>query len=195
MAQHRDFALVQGWLSGSSSSGEKLITESYQKVSRLVAVKISPSTNNYQETVEEITEEAFTRAFEKIHTYSGACSFYTWVCGFAKNCVKERLRKIYRDLKEPEYKDEVEYFEEYELDDFDDPEKAACKKEEYEAVRNAFLSLQPDYREILHFRLIKGLKYDAISNLSGKPVDNLESLFRRALKALKKQFDNFYKNI
>jgi RNA polymerase sigma factor, sigma-70 family len=183
---------VQGWLSGNSSSGEKLVTESYDKVSRLIAIKINPGTRNYQETIEEITEESFTRAFGKIHSYNGSCSFYTWVCGFAKNCVNEKFREIYRDLKQPEFKEEVEYFEEYDMDAFDNPEEAVCRKEEYEAVRSAFLSLQSDYREILHFRLIKGLKYDAISHLSGKSIDNLESLFRRALKALKKQFDNFY---
>lgn len=194
MVQHRDFILIQGWLAGNSASGEKIVSESYEKVLRFVACKIDQRTGNFQQTIEDITAEAFTRAFEKIQDYNGSSSFYTWVCGYARYCIKEKLRSIYKELKQFEFMDENEYFGDYEYDDFDDPEEFACKKEEYEAVRNAFLSLQDDYKEIMHFRLIKGLRYNEIADLSGKSVDNLESLFRRALKAFKNAFEKFYKN-
>ena len=190
MSQHKDYALIQGWLSGNSVSGEKLLSDNYEKVLRFVAFKFIKNTENFQETIEDTTSEAFTRAFERIQCYDGSCSFYTWVCGYAKNCIMEKLRVIYKELNKLEFRDEIEYFEDNEFDYYDDPEEVACRNEEYEAVRNAFFSLQADYKEIIHFRLIKGLKYNDISELSGKSVDNLESLFRRALKALKKEFMN-----
>lgn len=195
MTQHRDYALIQGWLSGNSISGEKLLSDNYEKVLRFVAFSFDKHTENFQETIEDVTEEAFTRAFSKIQYYNGSCSFYTWVCGYAKNCIKEKLRTIYKELNHVQFIDELDCFENNGFDDYDDPEEAICQKEEYEAVRTAFFSLQDDYKEIIYFRLIKGLKYNEISDLSGKSVDNLESLFRRALKALKKEFNKVYNNL
>ncbi|MDD4297162.1 MAG: hypothetical protein PHC69_09420 [Ruminiclostridium sp.] len=129
MGQHRDYALIQGWLSGSTSS-EKFFLENYEKVLRFVASQLDIHTENFQETIEDITAEAFTRAFDKIRSYNGSCSFYTGVCGYARNCIMEKLRTIYKELNKLEFRNEIEYFEDNEFDDFDDPEDVICRKEE-----------------------------------------------------------------
>lgn len=46
-----------------------------------------------KEDAEEITQDVFLKAFQKLHTFNGKCSFSTWLYGIAHNSAVSATRK------------------------------------------------------------------------------------------------------
>ena len=185
----RDLTLVQSF--DNRKARETLFNESYEKVVKWIAAKVQPTTPNYREVVHEITQIAFSRAFEKLEAFDGSRPFYYWVCGFANNCLKELWRsKKNTDIPTIDniLENLIPIYDQIPL--YGNPEIIFIRKEESEAVRNAFKALSQNYQEILYLRLYLGLKYCEIATELNKSVDSLESLFRRAIVALRKEFHN-----
>lgn len=188
----RDMGLVVAWKQGNRVAGDKLFSETYESILKYVNYALcSYVIPNKQDVIEEIVEEAFTRAIKKIKEYDGSVTFYTWIRGFACNCIKEKIRELTKannnESIDDYYDNELAYFES-ELPDFANPEYILIKKEEYETIQKIILSLPEHYREILDLRIIKGMKNKDIAAMQGKHEDNIESLFYRALKAFKEEF-------
>src|SRR5437660_1211166 len=55
-----------------------------------------------REDAEEVTSEAFLRAFERAASYRGECPFRGWLFGIARNLCLDRLRQPRLILLEPE---------------------------------------------------------------------------------------------
>lgn len=189
LSGQQDYLLVQAWLAGDKEVGNRLINSSYSKVLKQVAFRVKAWFPGLQEYIEDVTQEAFSRAFDKIEQYNGSALFSTWVCGFIKYCLNEKQRenKKNTDLGNRIVEKVFPVSEEYE-----DPEETLINKEECEVVRESFLSLSLEHQEIIYLRLILGMPYKEISAELGKSVDSLESLFRRAIKALRKTFSDKY---
>jgi RNA polymerase sigma-70 factor (ECF subfamily) len=52
--------------------------------------------------------------------------------------------------------------------------------------------LSQEHREILTLRLLNNMPFKQISLLSGKSEAAVDSLFRRAVKSFKENFENIY---
>lgn len=181
----RDLTLVLAWLSGDKEAGKKLIAENYEKVLRLVTSRLSLYSPGLSSDAEDITQEAFSRALEKIEDYNGTTLFCTWVFGFAVNCIRENIRE----------KSKINKLEEKILtlpstidSELLNPETIFIKKVEVESVRYSFLSLKLEYQEIIYLRLYLGLSYKEIALEKRKSISSLESLFRRAMTAFEREY-------
>ena len=133
------------------------------------------------------------RSVELLDRFTGGCTFYTFLCGIAKNVIREHLRKSGREVPtdfclfpEEESKNSLtSYLSEYSIL----PEEYVIRKEDIERVSRSFEQLRcehQEYYDIIQLRLINKVPYATISKLSGESVDALESRYRRALSALKK---------
>lgn len=179
-----DYLLLQSWLLGDRTAGKLLVIKSYEKVQNQVAFRLNHSIPDFQNIVKDITQEAFTRAFEKIDRYNGSTLFSTWVVGFASNCIHERFREIKRETSL------VAKFEHTLFpvsEELSDPESVFISNDERQSIKKAFLSLPIQYQEIIYMRLELGISYKEISRELNKSVESLESTFRRALNALRNE--------
>lgn len=189
MKCERDYFLVQKWIEGDKEAGLLLVSESYDSVLKLAFQKIkSYPFPNPDEVLHDITQEAFGRAVARLSKFDGTSSFFTWVCGFIPYCLKEYVRKNKLPILANDIESCEDLFSDSEFPVYSNPELAYLHKEENEAIHTAFHALKQDYRNVLHKRLILGMRYNDIAILQEKSVEALESLFRRAVKALREEF-------
>ncbi|HKZ55062.1 MAG TPA: sigma-70 family RNA polymerase sigma factor [Anaerolineales bacterium] len=128
---------------------------------------------------EDMAQEAFVRAHQRISTYDVARPFGPWIRRVAANlCLNhlERNRPIHVPLDE-EHDITV-------ASERRDPEASVEKREADEAVRSALLSLSPRYRMVIEMRHYQGLSYQEIAEALSLPLSDVKSHLHRARKSL-----------
>ena len=81
-----------------------MIEEIYEMYSRKVFLFLLSKTNN-EDIAEELTQETFYKAIQKINTFKNDCRISVWLCQIAKNLWYDELKKSKRikDIREEEY--------------------------------------------------------------------------------------------
>lgn len=186
-----DRKLVHNYLTGDREAGRVLYENTYMPL--LCFIKKQSKNTLSTADCEEIVSETMVRSVELLDRFTGECTFYTFLCGIAKNVIREYLKKIRREIPTDfcSFPEEVSkndlrlYLSEYGIL----PEEYVIRKEDMERASSAFEQLRcehHEYYDIIQLRLVNKAPYATISRLSGESVDALESRYRRALSALKK---------
>ncbi|WP_044110790.1 RNA polymerase sigma factor [Xylanibacter brevis] len=88
MQQADEQQLIARILDGHAEDYGYFLTRYGQEVFRLVA-RLVPQ----QQDAEELVQDAFVRAFNRLDTYTGEAQFQTWLCRIAYNLAVSWLRK------------------------------------------------------------------------------------------------------
>lgn len=159
MAIPNDDALwVSRCLQGDPSAFEVLVRR-YQRVVHSVAYRLTGS----QEDAQDVAQNAFLRAYERLDTYDPERKFFSWMYRIAVN---ESLN--YRRSQKPH--DPIERA--LPIQSGDDP---VARLEQTERIQTALMSLSPDYRELIVLKYFGDLSYDEISHAVGIPEKTVKS--------------------
>jgi RNA polymerase sigma-70 factor (ECF subfamily) len=171
MAIANDDALwVSRCLQGDTSAFEVLVRR-YQRVVHSVAYRLT----GCQEDAQDVAQNAFLRAYERLDSYDPERKFFSWMYRIAVN---ESLN--YRRTQKPH--DPIERA--LPIPAADDP---VARLEQTERIQSALMSLSPEYRELIVLKYFSDLSYDEISHAVGIPEKTVKSrLFtaRQQLEAL-----------
>lgn len=141
-----------------------------------------------EEDAEDVTQETFVSAFRSIHHFRGEAAPFTWLCGIAKNKVRDFIRRQHRakDIPHDQFVD---------LEDTEALEAAMSSRwqcsledtvvEQDEArrrVRQLFKLLSDDEREVLWLRYVEELPVKEIAQVLGRTAKGVEGLLTRARK-------------
>lgn len=131
---------------------------------------------NNSADAEDIVQESFLKAFQKLNSFSGDVSFGAWLKKIVVNASLDALRK-----KKPEF----ENIDELNLTVFED-ETVEEKSTEYELkkVRDAIMLLPDGYRIVLSLYLLEGYDHDEIAEITGISASTSRSQLARAKKKL-----------
>ena len=124
---------------------------------------------------EDIMQESFLKAFDKINYYKGEVSFGAWIKRIVINHSLDELRKRKLDLDSIE--DSVYEIKENEKNDDDIQIKA-------EEIRDLINKLPDGYRIVLSLYLIEGYDHDEISEILNISSSTSRSQCARATKKL-----------
>jgi len=129
---------------------------------------------------EDTTQEAFIRAYEKLHTYNLKRKFSTWLFTVAANLCKNKLRraKFSVPLRQARW-----------IADDTDPAQLAAQDERQQTVRHALDRLRFDYRAPLVLRFYADLDYKDIAQVLGIPEGTVKTRLHRGKQALKQQLE------
>jgi len=129
---------------------------------------------------EDTTQEAFIRAYEKLHTYNLKRKFSTWLFTVAANLCKNKLRraKFSVPLRRP-----------HTLADDTDPAQLAAQDALQQTVRRALDRLRFDYRAPLVLRFYADLDYKDIARVLGIPEGTVKTRLHRGKQALRQQLE------
>lgn len=134
---------------------------------------------------EDIMQESFLKAFEKIQTYKGEVSFGAWLKRIVINHSLDELRKRKLDLESIE--DSL-----YELKEKEN-EKEMINEEEVqvkaEEIRDEINKLPDGYRIVLSLYLIEGYDHDEISEILNINSSTSRSQCARAKQKLLKNLE------
>ena len=130
-------------------------------------------------TTEEICQEAFCNAIQKIDKFRQDCQFYTWLYRIAVNLtISYNRRKQLIKFYTPELWVE-------EIQDNRRPEDTIIFNEDCNAISHALKKLNEDYSTAIILRDMEGLQYAQISNILGMPIGTIKSRVARARKILR----------
>jgi len=129
---------------------------------------------------EELTQDIFVRAWEKIGLFRGESSFYTWLYRLAVNVIlqSERSRKR-RSRREPACSDPVENF-------------AAAGDDSLDAridLERAISRLPAGARSVLLLHDLEGLTHREIARLTGTTVGACKAQLHRARRLLRGELE------
>ena len=133
---------------------------------------------------EDIMQEAFLSAFEKIETYSGTVSFGAWL---KKIVINRSLDAVSR--QKAIFEDIDTHYELQEESDYDTDNKMELE-EKMQEVKSAINNLPDGYRIILSLYLLEGYDHDEIAEILNITSSTSRSQLSRAKQKLLNELKN-----
>ena len=177
--ESEDARLVRQCLGGSKDAFTSLVTKYQDRVYNAVLRMCRK-----KEDAEELVQEAFLKAFEKLDTFRGKSSFYTWLFRIAMNLTLTHCQKIKRSRAIFIGNVETEMAA-YSQSNEPLPEQVLLSAEERVYVLDAIESLEPNLRSVVVLRETEGLKYREIAEVMKIPVGTVKSRLSLAREQLK----------
>jgi len=163
-----------------------LLVEKYQrKLARLLSRFIRDPAE-----VEDVTQEAFIKAYRALPAFRGDSAFYTWLYRIGINTAKNYLMAMGRraPTSTEVEAEEAEGFEEGEqLRDINTPESVLLSKEIAATVNATIEQLPEELRTAIQLREIEGMSYEDIAQVMNCPIGTVRSRIFRAREAIAEQ--------
>lgn len=140
---------------------------------------------NNRDDAEDITMQAFTKAFKSLDSYNDQYAFSTWLFKIASNTTidflrKKRLKITSLDRKINKDEESGSEFSQNILDTELDPEEKFVLKQRNALMKEVVESMNPKYRNLIELRFFKELKYDEIAKILDIPVGTVKVRLYRA---------------
>ena len=177
-----DQQLVERAQRGDKRAFELLVIKYQRKLGRLLSRMVRDPGE-----VEDVTQEAFIKAYRALPNFRGESAFYTWLYRIAINTAKNYLVALGRRAPTTtEFDNEdAESFDDAEaLRDTATPENLLMGREVAAAVNKAVDSLPEDLRTAITLREIEGLSYEEIAGVMNCPIGTVRSRIFRAREAI-----------
>ena len=160
-----------------------LLVEKYQrKLGRLLSRFIRDPAE-----VEDVTQEAFVKAYRALPAFRGDSAFYTWLYRIGINTAKNYLMALGRRAPtstEVEAQDAEGFDEGEQLRDINTPESMLLSKEIAATVNATIEELPEELRTAIQLREIEGMSYEDIARIMDCPIGTVRSRIFRAREAI-----------
>lgn len=177
-----DQQLVERAQHGDKHAFELLVAKYQRKLARLLSRFIRDAAE-----IEDVTQEAFIKAYRALPSFRGESAFYTWLYRIGINTAKNYLVAMGRRAPTTTEFDseEAETFEDGELlRDINTPESELMTKQIAITVNEAMESLPEELRTAITLREIEGLSYEDIAGIMNCPIGTVRSRIFRAREAI-----------
>lgn len=163
---------------GNQAAFRFLLNLYWQEVYRFLLRR----TENENEA-EDITIQAFSRAFDKIGTFDENYNFKTWLITISKNVHIDLIRKkkISIITETTENQEEKVYLV---ADENPTPEDYIIKEQNLAKLQKNIRQLKPKYQKVINLRYFQELSYKEIALQTNEPVNNIKVKLLRAKKLL-----------
>jgi RNA polymerase sigma-70 factor (ECF subfamily) len=179
-----DEKLVRQVQRGDKAAFDLLVLKYQHKVAKLISRYVRD-----RREVEDVTQEAFIKAYRAIGGFRSESAFYTWLYRIAVNTAKNYLESLGR--RPPATDVEVENAEFIDgadgLREHGTPERHLLTDEIAATVRRVVQDLPGDLRTAITLREIEGLSYEEIAEVMECPVGTVRSRIFRAREAIDKE--------
>lgn len=190
----KDYKLVVRALEGEQSAYAELM-ERYRESIYYMLLKMVNNTDD----ADDLTIEAFGKAFKRLSQYHPSYAFSTWMFKIASNnCIdfirrerKKRTMSIDTGITNDDG-DSVTFDIE---SDGRDPEEELIRDQKMETMREVVMKLKPRYRELVILRYFKEYSYDEIAAELNLPLGTVKAQLFRAREFLANMMKNTKESI
>jgi RNA polymerase sigma factor (sigma-70 family) len=179
----RDCNLVQRAIDLGDQKAYAELMKNYRDSLYFMLLKM---TNNPHDA-EDLTIEAFGKAFKKLHQYTPDYAFSTWLFKIASNnCIDFiRKKKKYTFSIDQGIDDELgtELANRIPAEDLD-PEQELVKKQKIKLMREVVEKLKPHYRTLIELRYFREFSYEEIAVELNLPLGTVKAQLFRAREFL-----------
>ena len=178
-----DQQLVERAQQGDKQAFDLLVIKYQRKLARLLSQFIRDASE-----VEDVTQEAFIKAYRALPSFRGDSAFYTWLYRIGINTAKNFL--VAQGRRAPTTttgfdSEEAEGFEEAsQLREMNTPESELTSKQIAQTVNQTLEELPEELRTAITLREIEGLSYEEIAAIMSCPIGTVRSRIFRAREAI-----------
>lgn len=171
MTRDRDVTLVNACLSGDTAAFGALV-DAYEGTLFNAALRITGSRDDAM----DVTQNAFVKAYEKLHTFDPTYRFFSWIYRItineALNLRRRRPRETAIGGDRPA--------------EAPNPEQASQQAQTTRSVRRALQRLRPEHRTLVVLKHLEGLSYQEIATILGINEKKVKSRLFTARRELRK---------
>lgn len=180
---HTDRLIAKRLLRGDEAAFREVFDRYFPRLYRYVIARVAD-----REDAKEIVQSAFCKAFERIDSYRGEASLYSWMCRICQNTLVDHARKRKRELLSVPIHDIEATL--HEIADTicarrDEPELAAAQSNLRQLIQATLDHLPPRYGDVLEWKYIEGLSVVEIAARLAVGPKAAESLLTRARVAFR----------
>lgn len=187
-----DSRLIHAALQGNNAAYKKLMKKYHDAIYNFIYRMIHD-----KQQVEDLTQEAFIKAFASLASFNEEYAFSTWLYKIAtNNCIdyiRKRKLQTYSIDKPIESKDGDYSFEL--PDDTYEPDKELISGQRTKMLRAAIEQLPEKYHKVIHLRHVEEKSYEEIADELKLPIGTVKAHIFRAremlYKALKDRIRNY----
>jgi RNA polymerase sigma-70 factor (ECF subfamily) len=171
-----DLELVKETLEGRPQAFSELVKRHQKSLLRL-SMRFAHDLNN----AEDVVQETFIKAYQKLHLFEGRASFKSWLFQIAINTAKNRLRRLNLEVVN--------------VDDVDfgvlaGAESRLMQGDLEEALQIEVERLPHRQRTALVLRIFEDLSFKEIAQVMECPYDTAKANYRHALMALRHRMEH-----
>jgi len=186
----RDYQLVLAAINQGDQRAYAALMNNYRDSLYFMLLKMTNNTND----ADDLTIEAFGKAFKKLEQYSPDYAFSTWLFKIASNNCIDFMRKKKKHTFSMNNSPDGEEGQELAniiASDSPDPEENVMKKEKIIMMREVVEKLKPHYRKLIELRYFKEYSYEEIAAELELPLGTVKAQLFRAREFI----SNIMKNI
>jgi RNA polymerase sigma-70 factor, ECF subfamily len=187
-----ELALVKAAQQGDVGAFEQLIKKYDRNVFRIA----NHITQN-REDAEDVVQDAFLKAYQKLDQFQGNSKFYTWIVRIAVNEALMKLRKRKSDklvsMDEDVETDEGTITREF-ADWSPNPEQQYNQAELNDILSRTIQGLPASFRTVFVLRDVEGLSTEETAEMLGLSVPAVKSRLLRARLQLRERLSRHFKS-
>mgnify|MGYP000865947384 FL=1 len=150
---------------------------------------------NNKSDAEDLTLEAFGKAFKKIHQYTPNYAFSTWLFKIATNNCIDFIRKRKANIVSIDQNiddQEGQYISPTSMlsSGNPDPEEKLIKEQNIQLIQDIVSKLKPRYRKLVELRYFKEYSYEEIADELNLPLGTVKAQLFRARELLSNILNN-----
>ena len=181
----QDQTLIRASLSGDRRAFETLYHKYQSQIYGTLAQRISD-----RDTVDDLMQDTFFRAYRSLHTFKGQAAFSTWLTQIALNVYRSHLRSQQvrqnwvRQTEDPEIVPNV-------IRDLIPgalPDQIVEKRERIQLVHQSIQNLPERYRKAMWLRYVMDWSYEEITQALRVPLGTVKTWLCRARRQLESEF-------
>lgn len=182
-SRKEDQRLIHAALSGNQNAYKKLMKKYHDPIFHLVSRII-----RNKDQVEDLTQEAFVKAFASLKHFNEEYAFSTWLYKIATNSSIDYIRKRKLDtfsIDKPIAMEESDYT--FELPDTTyQPDKRLMQDQRTRLIEDAIDKLPEKYKKVIILRHNEDRDYSEISKMLKLPIGTVKAHIFRARELLNK---------
>lgn len=136
---------------------------------------------NNSSDAEDLTIEAFGKAFRNLDSYTPKFAFSTWLFKIAtNNCVDFIRKKRVSPAPLDNLQESIDNLTVNIQSDLPDPEESLIYRQKVAALKDIVSQLKPRYKELIELRYYKEYSYEEISTELNLPIGTVKAQLYRA---------------
>jgi RNA polymerase sigma factor (sigma-70 family) len=182
-SRQEDLDLIHAALKGSQPAFKRLMKKYYTSLYNLVYRLV-----RNKDEVEDLTQEAFVKAFASLKFFNEEYAFSTWLYKIASNNTIDYIRKKKLEtfsIDKPIESDDSDY--KFELPDTTyEPDKEIIRRQRSVLISKAIENLPEKYKKVILLRHVDEYDYAEIAKMLKLPIGTVKAHIFRARELLYK---------
>jgi RNA polymerase sigma-70 factor, ECF subfamily len=181
---HLDLQTTQRILRGDERAFRALFDAYFPRLYRFALVRLGGDA----EAANEVVQQTFCKAIERLDSYRGEAALYTWFCQICRNALIDYYRTRQRTAAKGTLQDEPDVravLESMAGPASSEPELQMWQRDVHRLVQATVDTLPDRYGDILEWKYVDGLSVDDIAQRLSIGAKAAESLLTRARVAFR----------